>query len=82
MGWRKEYDPSVVLPLYDYTKGGGSPGEYHIVGFAEFVVTDFDFKGNPKTITGYFTNGAVTTGAGGEEKPPYDFGICVVWLVD
>jgi len=82
LGWRKEHDPSVVLPLYDYTKGGGSPGKYHIVGFAEFVVTDFDLKGNPKTINGYFTNGTVTTGAGGEEKPPYDFGIFAVWLID
>ncbi|MEW6189908.1 MAG: Tad domain-containing protein [Actinomycetota bacterium] len=82
LSWRKEHDPSVVLPLYDYTKGGGSPGKYHIVGFAEFVITNFDLKGNPKTINGYFTNGTVTTGAGGEEKPPYDFGIFAVWLVD
>lgn len=79
---RLETDDSVILPLYDVTEGGGSPGKYHIVGFAEFVIKEFNLTGNPKTITGYFTNGTVTSGAGGEELPPYDFGIKAIWLID
>lgn len=78
---RIEIDKSVILPLYDTTEGGGSPGKYHTVGFAEFVITGFDLTGNPKTISGYFTTGTVTSGAGGEE-PSYDFGIRAIWLTD
>lgn len=73
-------DSNVVLPLYDYTEGGGSNGEYHIVGFAEFVIESGDFSGNPKTITGYFTNGTVVSGSGGGSLA--DFGINYVWLVE
>lgn len=78
---RMASDSSVILPLYDYTEGGGSPGQYHIVGFAEFVITGYDFKGNPKAITGYFTSGTVVAGAGGEGLP-VDFGINYVWLTE
>lgn len=74
-------DSSVVLPLYDYTEKGGSPGQYHIVGFAEFVITGADFSGNPKSIAGYFTNGTVVSGAGGESVPA-DFGINYVRLIE
>ena len=72
-------DPTLVLPIYDYTEGGGSPGTYHVVGFAEFRVTAFDLEGYPKTVTGYFTNGTVTSGAGGNTPVP-DFGVQAIWL--
>ncbi len=72
----------VVIPVYDYTEGGGSPGKYHIAGFVEFVITGFDLTGSPKTITGYFTDGTVAAGAGGGTLPDVDFGIKAVWLVD
>lgn len=75
-------DPSVVLPVYDYTEGGGSPGKYHVVGFAEFVLTSFALTGSPKTVTGYFTDGTVAAGAGGGTLPEVDFGVRAVWLVD
>lgn len=79
---RLSSDASVVLPLYDYTEGGGSPGKYHVVGFVEFVLTSFDLTGSPKTVTGYFTDGTVVAGAGGGTPPQVDFGIKAVWLVD
>ena len=71
-------DPSVVLPLYNYTEGSGHGGEYRVVGFAEFVITGFQFTGNPKQVTGYFTNGTVTPGAGGGN--PVDHGVMAIWL--
>lgn len=79
---RISYDPKVVLPVYDYTERGGSPGAYHVVGFAEFVLGSFDFNGSPKTITGYFTDGTVAAGAGGGPPPAADFGIRTIWLTD
>ena len=81
MATRIATDPSVILPLYDRTENGGSNGTYHVVGFAEFVITDFEFTGNPKSVTGYFTNGTVTPGApGGPEA--IDYGVRAIWLVD
>ncbi len=71
-------DPSVVLPLYSFTQGGGHQGEYVVVGFAEFIITDFSFTGNPKQVSGYFTNGTVTPGAGGGS--PVDHGVKAIWL--
>ncbi len=81
LGWRKGFNPNILVPVYSYTEGGGSPGKYHVVGFAEFVITGFDFSGNPKTISGYFTNGSVAKGIPGPTPSGY-FGIDTVWLVD
>lgn len=81
LNWRKGFDASVIVPVYSYTEGGGSPGKYHVIGFAEFVITDFNFSGNPKTITGYFTSGTVVSGVPGPAPDGY-FGVDVVWLVD
>lgn len=79
---RMAIDPTVVIPVYDYTERGGSPGTYHVVGFAEFVITGFDLNGSPKSMTGYFTTGTVVAGAGGGPPPGADFGIRAIWLVD
>jgi len=81
LSWRKGFDSSVIVPVYSYTEGGGSPGKYHVIGFAEFVITSFDFSGKPKTITGYFTDGTVVDGVPGPAPDGY-FGIDTVWLVD
>lgn len=70
--------PEMVLPVYDYTENGGSQGTYHVIGFAEFIMTESDLTGNPKTVTGYFTDGTVMPGAGGEGAT--DFGIRAIWL--
>ncbi|RJQ52321.1 MAG: DUF11 domain-containing protein [Actinobacteria bacterium] len=71
--------PKVILPLFDYTEGGGSKGEYHIVGFAEFVITGYSFSGNPKSMTGYFTTGTVAAGSS-QGTPPAQHGVTVLWL--
>ncbi len=80
MAARLANDPKVVLPLYDYTEGGGN-GSYHVVGFAEFALTDFDLTGNPKAVKGYFTNGTVTAGSASGGSAP-DYGVRVIWLSD
>jgi uncharacterized repeat protein (TIGR01451 family) len=82
MSERIAKDASVVLPLYDYTQGGGSKGTYSVVGFVEFVITDFRFTGNPKWIEGYFTDGRVVPGVGGGTESPVDYGIKAIWLSD
>jgi len=81
LSWRKGFDASVVVPVYSYTEGGGSPGKYHVIGFAEFVITDFNFSGKPKTISGYFTDGTVASGVPGPTPEGY-FGVDTVWLVN
>lgn len=75
-------DPKVILPVYDSTENMGSNGEYHVVGFAEFVITGLNFQGNPKTISGYFTTGRVAVSAGSGGAGGADFGIRTVWLTD
>jgi uncharacterized repeat protein (TIGR01451 family) len=80
MAWRQQTDPSIVVPVYGYTQGGGSKGEYKVVGFAEFVITGFSFSGQPKTISGYFTDGTVVSGVQGPAPEAY-FGVDTVWLV-
>ncbi|RME47936.1 MAG: hypothetical protein D6791_04590 [Chloroflexi bacterium] len=44
----------VTIPLYDEVTGNGSNTEYHICGFGEFIITDYDFTGNSKWIKGQF----------------------------
>jgi len=77
---RQQSDPRVVLPLYNFTEEGGSPGKYHVVGFAEFMITGFDLHGQPKAVSGYFTTGTVTAGSSDGILPTDDFGVTVVWL--
>lgn len=76
---RMENDPSIIVPLYDYTEGNGSQGSYHIKGFAKFVITDFKLTGNPKTISGYFTTGTVVGGSSSGNA--LDYGISTTGLV-
>lgn len=79
--WRESSNPKIVLPVYSYTDGGGSPGQYHVVGFAQFMITGMDFSGNPKTISGYFTDGTVVKGVPGPSPDAY-FGVDTIWLVE
>lgn len=78
--YRMATNAKVLLPLYDYTEGGGSPGRYHVVGFAEFVVQGEDLTGNPKAIRGYFTDGTVAAGVPAATPVPNYFGVDVLWL--
>jgi Flp pilus assembly protein TadG len=83
MAERIAKDPNVVIPVYDTTAGAGANGEYHVVGFAEFVITGFKFTGNPKTISGYFTNGRLVVSAGSSaSSSAADYGVRTVWLIN
>lgn len=75
---RLSRDPTLILPVYDYTENSGSNGVYHVIGFAEFYLQGFNLSGQPKTVSGYFTNGTVTPGASGSEA--VDLGVKTVWL--
>ncbi len=46
--------PEVIIPIHDYTEGTGNNLSYHIVGFAIFHLTDYNFKGSDKWVEGYF----------------------------
>lgn len=81
LAWRKAFSPRMLVPVYSYTERGGSQGKYRVVGFAEFVLVDYDFRGNPKTITGYFTGGTVAKGIS-RQMPEAYYGVDAVWLVE
>jgi hypothetical protein len=44
----------IPVPVWDSAGGTGSNGQYHIVGFAWFLLTEVDRTGNPKHIAGVF----------------------------
>jgi Flp pilus assembly protein TadG len=56
---------TVLLPVFDATRGGGSGGEYHVFGYVAFTLTGYYFTGQYKgtkacggddrCIRGYFT---------------------------
>lgn len=78
--WRMANNPKVILPLFDYTAEGGHGGAYHVVGFAEFVITGSDFRGSNKSMTGYFTTGTVAVGSSADSGSPPDHGVRTIWL--
>jgi hypothetical protein len=73
---------ALLFPIYDTLTGTGDNAEYHIVGFAAFVITDIDFHGENEIIHGHFTSitweGILAESPG--EAPP-DFGVRTVSLV-
>lgn len=76
---RMASDPSVLVPLYDFTEAGGGNKNFHVVGFAEFVITGFVFTGNNKNFRGYFTTGTVVDGET-SGTPQVDYGVNAVRL--
>ena len=44
-----------TIAIYDTASGSGSNLTYHIVGFAEFTMSGFDFNGSNKYVNGYFS---------------------------
>jgi hypothetical protein len=44
----------VRLPVWSTISGSGQNQRAHISGFIKFRLTNFDFDGNPKTISGLF----------------------------
>lgn len=47
---------TLLFPVYDTTQSSGSNLKYHIIGFAAFNVTGYQFKGNAGTIDGSFVH--------------------------
>ena len=78
---RMASNPNLIVPLSDQTESAGSD-TWHVVGFAEFVITGFSLTGNPKTITGYFTTGNVVDGSSGGSGQPKDYGIVIIKLTE
>jgi len=76
---RMEEHPHVLVPLYDFAETSGGNKNYHVVGFAEFVITGYNFQGSNKNISGYFTTGTLVDGETGG-PPPLDYGINAVRL--
>lgn len=76
---RKEEHPNVLVPLYDFAETSGGNKNYHVVGFAEFVITGYNFQGSDKNVSGYFTTGTLVDGETGG-PPPLDYGISAVRL--
>lgn len=76
---RPEEERHVTVIVYDYTEGSGSNLRYHVAGFAEFVITEYDFSGADKWVEGYFQNhveaGAVNPGGS-------DYGVYGVGLTE
>lgn len=65
----------VTIPIYDVIVGGGANTRYRIAGFAEFVLHDYNFHGQPKLVWGHFQQW-VEPGEGGGS----DFGVSSVRL--
>ncbi|MCD6289256.1 MAG: hypothetical protein J7M34_02040 [Anaerolineae bacterium] len=55
----------VTVILYNEVTGCGSNARYTISGFAEFVLTDYNFHGNNKWIRGYFVRWVAPGAPGG-----------------
>ena len=55
----------VLLPIYDTIEGQGSNATYHTIGFAWFVLTDYNFQGPNKWISGQFIEDSVPIAEGG-----------------
>ena len=70
----------LLFPVYDSTSGNGSNLTYHVIGFAGFYLTDYKFKGNGGTISGYFVK-VDWNGQGAPGSTNY-FGATNVRLVD
>ncbi len=47
---------TMLFPVYDTTQSNGSNLQYHIIGFAGFTITGYNFQGNGGTINGSFTH--------------------------
>ena len=47
---------NLLFPVYDDVQSGGTNLQYHVIGFAGFHVTGYEFQGNNGTIDGSFVH--------------------------
>lgn len=71
----------LLFPVYDDVRGGGTNFQYHVIGWAGFVVTEFDGNGNSGHIHGHFTK-FLAQGLQGTPPSNPSFGTYTVQLVD
>jgi hypothetical protein len=69
----------LLFPVYDKVQAQGSGFQYHVIGWAGFVVTGFSGNGNSGQIEGHFTK-FLAQGLQGGGTPA--FGTYTVQLVD
>lgn len=67
----------VTVPLYDEITGRGANARYHVCGFAEFVLTGYNFHGSHKWVEGYFIQTLTT---GGDVSNGADYGVEVLYF--
>jgi hypothetical protein len=88
---------TVLVPLYDDTRGSGSHGEYHIVGFASFKILGYDLKnggtwgaisscpgtsGNSgKCLYGEFSHNSPDIGTPGTSGGGINYGLSVITMI-
>jgi hypothetical protein len=70
----------LLFPVYDDVQGQGANFQYHVIGWAGFVVTGFSGNGNHGVIEGHFTK-FLAQGLQGSGGTPA-FGTYAVQLVD
>jgi hypothetical protein len=71
----------LLFPVYDDVTGNGANLQYHVIGWAGFVVTEFDGKGSSGHIHGHFTK-FLAQGLQGMPPSNPSFGTYTVQLVD
>lgn len=69
----------VTIVLYDQVTGNGSNTEYRVCAFATFVMTDYNFNGSNKWVSGTFVRKVLRGGADGGTAP--DFGMRTVRFI-
>ena len=69
----------LLFPIYDRIDNGGANLEYHVIGWAVFHVTDYDFHGNHGSLGGWFEHvtwaGVGATGGNGMNTGPIVVGL-------
>jgi hypothetical protein len=71
----------LLFPVYDDIIGNGANLQYHVIGWAGFVATEFDGRGNSGHIQGHFTK-FLAQGLQGMPPSNPSFGTYTVQLVD
>jgi hypothetical protein len=70
-------ETDMLFPIYDVVDSGGANLQYHVIGWAAFKPTDYDFHGNSGWIKGSFdrVTWAGVGGAGGLNTGPTVVGL-------
>jgi len=71
----------LLFPVYDDITGEGANLQYHVVGWAGFVVTKYDGNGNSGHMWGHFTR-FIAQGLQGMPPSNTGFGAYTIQLID